>query len=78
MTKALTVSQAKSQLGRLLDKAGKGQSIFLRRKSQLYRIEPVSEIEPIPDRPFGYFAVEEADPMVALANSAPTSYSPEK
>jgi hypothetical protein len=78
MTKALTVSQAKSQLGRLLDRAQKGQSIFLRRKNQLYRIETVSEVEPIPARPFGHFVVEEADPMVALANSAPASYIPEK
>jgi len=78
MIKTLTVSEAKSQLGRLLDKAEKGQSIYLRRKNLLYRIEPVSEVEPIPARPFGHFAVEEADPMVALANSAPASYTPEE
>jgi hypothetical protein len=76
MLKALTVSEAKPKLGSLLDKAGKGQSVYLRRKERLYRIEPVVEIEPIPVRPFGYFTVEADDPMVALANSALPSFTP--
>ncbi len=76
MLKALTVSQAKPLLGKLLDKAGAGQSVYLRRKEQLYRIEPVAEVEPIPSRPFGFFAVEEGDPMIALANSAPANFAP--
>ena len=76
MHKALTVSQAKPMLGQLLDKAGCGEGVYLRRKERLYRIEPVAEVEPIPNRPFGYFAVEEGDPMAALANSAPPSFTP--
>ena len=76
MLKALTVSQAKPVLGQLLDKAGNGQDVYLRRKERLYRIEPVAEIEPIPNRPFGYFAVEEGDPMAVLANTAPPSFTP--
>jgi hypothetical protein len=78
MLKALTVSEAKPKLGRLLDKAGDGQAVYLRRKKQLFRIEPVTEIEPIPNRPVGYFAVEDNDPMVVLANSAPASFKPGK
>jgi hypothetical protein len=78
MFKALTVSEAKPKLGRLLDKAGDGQAVYLRRKKRLFRIEPVTEIEPIPNRPVGYFAVEDGDPMVALANSAPASFKPGK
>jgi hypothetical protein len=76
MLKALTVSEAKPKLGSLLDKAGNGQSVYLRRKERLYRIELVAEIEPIPARPFGYFNIEGDDPMVALANSARPSFTP--
>jgi hypothetical protein len=76
MLKTLKVSQAKAKLGQLLDKAGDGQSVYVRRKERLFRIEPVTEIEPIPNRPFGYFAIEADDPMIALANSAPASFSP--
>ncbi len=77
MLKPFTVSQAKPKLGSLLDQAGKGQSVYLRRKERLYRIEPVVELEPIPSRPFGYFTVEEGDPMVAMANSAPPVFPPQ-
>jgi len=77
MLKALTVSQAKPRLGNLLDQAGNGESVYLRRKERLYRIDPVAEVEPIPSRPFGFFAVDEADPMVALANSAPAGFPPQ-
>jgi len=76
MLQTLTVSQAKPLLGKLLDKAGNGQSVYLRRKERLYRIEPVAEVEPIPNRPFGFFAVEPGDPMIALANSAPANFAP--
>jgi hypothetical protein len=76
MLKVLTVSEAKPKLGRLLDKAGNGHAVYLRRKERLFRIEPVAEVEPIPNRPFGYFTFEESDPMVALANSAPSSFTP--
>lgn len=75
MLKTLTVSQAKARLGYLLDKAGDGQSVYVRRKERLFRIEPVAEVEPIPNRPFGFFGVDADDPMVALANSAPANFS---
>lgn len=78
MLKALTVSEAKPKLGKLLDKARAGQAIYLRRRDHLFRLEPVAVVEPIPARPFGYFAVEENDPMVVLANSAPPSFTPDK
>jgi len=77
MLNTLTVSQAKGQLGALLDRAANGDAVFLRRKSRTFRIEPVDvEIEPIPVRAIGYFAVEPGDPMVALANHAATSFEP--
>ena len=76
MPNALTVSEAKPKLGELLDKVGKGQEVYLRRKHRLFRIEAIAEVEPIPVRPVGFFTVEAADPMVALANSAPASFAP--
>jgi hypothetical protein len=76
MLKALTISQAKPILGKLLDRAGEGQPVYLRRKERLFRIDPVVEVEPIPERSFGYFVVEENDPMVGLANSAPANFTP--
>jgi len=88
MLKALTVSEAKPKLGSLLDKAGNGQSVYLRRKERLYRIELVAEIEPIPARPFGYFNIEGDDqwshsptpPVLALPPSndtrTPVGHSP--
>lgn len=78
MLKALTVSQAKPKLGRLLDQAEQGKAVYLRRKDRLFRIEPVAEIEPIPNRPLGYFTVEEDDPSVKQANLAAPSFTPTK
>jgi hypothetical protein len=77
MQKALTVSEAKPKLGRLLDKAAKGEAVYLLRKKRLYRIEPMMDYEPIPDRPVGHFAVEEHDPMIGLANAAPAAFPPQ-
>jgi len=76
MLKALTVSQAKPKLGWLLDKARGGEAVYLRRKERLFRIEAVADIEPILHRPYGYFSCEEGDPFIALANSAPSSFTP--
>ena len=78
MIKTVTISQAKPILGKLLDLAGSGQPVYLRRKEHLYRIEPVAEVDPIPSRPFGFFAIEEGDPMITLANSAQANFTPPK
>ena len=74
MVKFLTVSEAKPKLGKLLDSAGAGRPVYLRRKSAIYRIEPVAFPEPIPVRPVGYFAIEADDPFIALANSAKPTF----
>ena len=76
MIKALTVSQAKPKLGRLLDQATKGASIYLRRKHQLFRIEPVELPEPVPSRPVGFFSFGPDDELTALANRAEISFTP--
>jgi len=33
------------------------------------------QIAKLAKRPFGFFAIEERDPMIALANSAPASFT---
>lgn len=76
MLKALTASEAKSKLGSLLDRVDNGEVVYLRFKKRIYWIKPVAEAEPPPNRPFGFFAVEESDPMVAMANSAFACFTP--
>lgn len=76
MFKALTISQAKPQLGHLLDQATKGQTVYLRRKDRLFRIEPVTAFEPVPFRPVGFFQFAEADELTVLANRAHPSFTP--
>ena len=74
MRNALTVSQARSKLGSLLDKAVKGQSVYLKRGAHLLRLERVSRQGAIPARPFGYFKFD--DELTALANRAEPSFTP--
>jgi len=76
--KSITVSEAKPKLGKLLDKMRDGHPIYLRRKERLFRIERVDEIEAVPSRPFGCFAIEKDDPTIALANSDPSSFTHSK
>jgi hypothetical protein len=45
-------------------------------KNRLFRITSVAEIEPSPEPLYGTFVVEENDPMVGLANTAPASFTP--
>ena len=50
------LSQAKTFLGRLLERAARGDTVYIRRGDQRFLIQPVPEIDPIPIRPPGYFA----------------------
>ena len=51
-----TLSRAKTYLGRLLEKAQNGQTVYILRGRSRFILQPVPEIEPIPMRPPGYFA----------------------
>ena len=51
------LSTAKTFLGRLLNKAAKGQSGYIASGTQRFVLQPLPEITPIPLRPPGYFAV---------------------
>ena len=51
-----TLSNAKTYLGRLMEKASRGETIYIVRGRQRFVLQEVPEIEPIPVRPAGYFA----------------------
>jgi hypothetical protein len=74
MRNALTVSQARSKLGRLADAAVKGKSVYLKRGDHLLRLEKVTNKGAIPFRPVGYFTFD--DELTALANRAEPSFTP--
>ena len=51
-----SLSQAKTYLGRLVEKALQGQTVYITRGQQRFTLQHIPEIEPIPIRPPGYFA----------------------
>ncbi|HZF01746.1 MAG TPA: hypothetical protein VE344_07610 [Methylomirabilota bacterium] len=51
-----TLSNAKTYLGRLMEKAGRGETVYIVRGHRRFVLQEVPEIEPIPVRPAGYFA----------------------
>ncbi|MGA9453166.1 MAG: hypothetical protein WBW41_17690 [Verrucomicrobiia bacterium] len=51
-----TLSNAKTYLGRLLEKASRGETVYIVRGRQRFVLQEVPEIEPIPIRPPGFFA----------------------
>lgn len=53
--KTLTVSQAKSSLGEILDQALAGQTIVILRHDQPVLLQPCQTPAPIPRHPPGYF-----------------------
>jgi hypothetical protein len=51
-----SLSHAKTYLGRLLEKAGNGELVYIVRGQQRFVLQEVRPIDPIPIRPPGYFA----------------------
>jgi hypothetical protein len=51
-----TLSNAKTYLGRLMEKAGRGEPVYIIKGRQRFVLQEVPEIEPIPVRPPNYFA----------------------
>ena len=75
MVKALTASEARRQLGRLLDRAATGKPVYLKRGDRLLRLAPVATRSKANSRrPFGYFTFD--DDLTALANRAACSFAP--
>jgi hypothetical protein len=52
---SFTLSLAKTFLGRLIDKAGKGETVYILRGHRRFLLQEVEPIDPIPMRPPGYF-----------------------
>ena len=51
-----TLSKAKTYLGRLVEKAGHGETVYIVKGHRRFVLQEVPEIEPIPVRPPDYFA----------------------
>ena len=51
-----TLSSAKTYLGRLVEKAGRGETVYIVTGRRRFVLQEVPEIEPVPVRPAGYFA----------------------
>ena len=68
------LSKAKTYLGRLVEKAGKGEPVFIVQGQRRFMLQEVPPIDPIPLRPPGYFAdcytPEDVQEMNALAKSS--------
>jgi hypothetical protein len=50
-----SLSNAKTYLGRLIEKAGKGETVYIIKGHHRFILQEVPTIEPIPMRPPGYF-----------------------
>ena len=55
-SQSFSLSNAKTYLGRLVEKAIKGETVYIVRGRHRFILQEVPEIEPIPLRPSGYFA----------------------
>src|SRR5271155_3028827 len=53
---SFSLSNAKTYLGRLVEKARKGQTVYILRGQHRFILQEVPPIDPIPIRPAGYFA----------------------
>ena len=63
-----SLSHAKTYLGRLVEKAGRGEQVYIVRGHRRFILQPVPEIEPIPVRPAGYFANAYSRPEIREEN----------
>jgi hypothetical protein len=55
-SQTFNLSKAKTYLGRLMEKASRGEPVYIVRGRQRFILQEVPEIEPIPMRPPGFFA----------------------
>jgi hypothetical protein len=55
-SQTFSLSNAKTYLGRLVKKAGRGETVYITAGGQRFILQEVPEIEPIPIRPPNYFA----------------------
>jgi hypothetical protein len=55
-SESFSLSNAKTYLGRLVEKAGRGQTVCITRGTKRFLLQEVPPIDPVPVRPPGYFA----------------------
>ena len=55
-SESFSLSHAKTYLGRLVEKASKGQPVYIVRGQHRFLLQEAALIDPIPMRPPGYFA----------------------
>ncbi len=55
-SQSFSLSYAKTYLGRLMEKASKGEVVYIVRGRRRFILQEVPPMEPIPMRPPGYFA----------------------
>jgi hypothetical protein len=55
-SQCFTLSNAKTYLGRLMEKVMNGETVYIVRGQQRFILQEVPPIDPIPIRPPGYFA----------------------
>lgn len=55
-SETFSLSDAKTYLGRLMEKASQGQIVYIARGQRRFVLQEVPPIDPIPIRPIGYFA----------------------
>lgn len=53
---SFSLSNAKTYLGRLMEKASKGETVYITRGEHRFILQEIPPIDPIPIRPSGYFA----------------------
>jgi hypothetical protein len=53
---SFSLSNAKTYLGRLMEKASKGETVYIVRGEHRFILQVIPPIDPIPIRPAGYFA----------------------
>jgi hypothetical protein len=71
---SFSLSNAKTYLGRLVEKASHGQTVYITRGAKRFLLQEVPPIDPIPVRPPGFFAgsysKEEARELNRLAKAS--------
>ena len=68
--KTVSISEAKSHLGKIADEVLQGETVLIVRKSELLILRKYQLPEPIPVRPIGYFDEEDTPEEIALLNLA--------
>src|ERR1041384_1519558 len=67
-SESFSLSNAKTYLGRLIEKAGRGQTVYIMRGARRCILQEAPPIDPIPMRPPGYFANAYSKPEIQEEN----------